>query len=167
MLAKRETPNFITLSAQNGKLGIQNSVGSTGSIDVSGTLLTLNFRMKSKDVEVIPWYTADAVSCKRSGAPLTQKPASLRVEPKKTVFVGGLHGMMSASLLRKMMKDLFGPVKYVVIDTDKNRYPIGSGRVCFSENQGYQKAIDAEFVEVKVCTITLQHYLTPLEFYQL
>ena len=107
--------------------------------------------MKSKDVEVIPWYTADAVSCKRA-APLTQKPTNLRVEPKKTVFVGGLHGMMSASLLRKMMKDLFGPVKYVVIDTDKNRYPIGSGRVCFSENQGYQKAIDAEFVEVKVST---------------
>ena len=109
--------------------------------------------MKAKDVEVIPWYTADAVSCKRN-APLTQKPASLRVEPKKTVFVGGLHGMMSASLLRKMMKDLFGPVKYVVIDTDKNRYPIGSGRVCFSENQGYQKAIDAEFVEVKVRNFT-------------
>jgi len=105
-------------------------------------------RLKSKDVEVIPWYTADAVSCNRSVC-LTQKPASLRVEPKKTVFVGGLHGMMSASLLRKLMKDLFGPVKYVVIDTDKNRYPIGSGRVCFSENQGYQKAIDAEFVEVK------------------
>ena len=111
------------------------------------------FRMKSKDVEVIPWYTADAVSCKRN-APLNQKPANLRVEPKKTVFVGGLHGMMSASLLRNMMKDLFGPVKYVVIDTDKNRYPIGSGRVCFSENQGYQKAIDAEFVEVKVRKIT-------------
>ena len=111
--------------------------------------------MKSKDVEVIPWYTADAVSCKRN-APLTQKPVSLRVEPKKTVFVGGLHGMMSASLLRKMMKDLFGPVKYVVIDTDKNRYPIGSGRVCFSENQGYQKAINAEFVEVKVRYFTLR-----------
>ncbi len=58
--------------------------------------------------------------------------------------------MMSASLLRKLMKELFGHVKYVVIDTDKNRYPIGSGRVCFMENQGYQKAIDAEFVEVKV-----------------
>lgn len=117
-------------------------------------------RMKSKDVEVIPWYTADAVSCKRS-TPLTQKPASLRVEPKKTVFVGGLHGMMSASLLRKMMKDLFGPVKYVVIDTDKNRYPIGSGRVCFSENQGYQKAIDAEFVEVKATKFTKKIQIDP------
>ena len=58
--------------------------------------------------------------------------------------------MMSASLLKKMMGELFGEVKYVDIDTDKNRYPIGSGRVCFFENQGYQKAIDAEFVEVKV-----------------
>ena len=106
------------------------------------------FSMKSKDVEVIPWYTADAVSCKH------QKQTSLRIEPKKTVFVGGLHGMMSASLLRKMMKDLFGPVEYVVIDTDKNRYPIGSGRVRFSENEGYLKAIEAEFVEVKVGNFT-------------
>ena len=104
------------------------------------------FSMKSKDVEVIPWYTADAVS--------HQKQTSLRIEPKKTVFVGGLHGMMSASLLRKMMKDLFGPVEYVVIDTDKNRYPIGSGRVRFSENEGYRKAIEAEFVEVKVSNYT-------------
>ena len=64
--------------------------------------------------------------------------------------------MMSASLLRKMMKDLFGPVEYVVIDTDKNRYPIGSGRVRFSENEGYRKAIEAEFVEVKVSNFTLE-----------
>merc|ERR1711917_164476 len=104
------------------------------------------------DVEVIPWYTADAVSCKRN----SRKQTSLRIEPKKTVFVGGLHGMMSASLLRKMMKDLFGPVEYVVIDTDKNRYPIGSGRVRFSENEGYRKAIEAEFVEVKVSNFTLE-----------
>ena len=108
------------------------------------------FSMKSKDVEVIPWYTADAVSCKGS----SRKQTSLRIEPKKTVFVGGLHGMMSASLLRKMMKDLFGPVEYVVIDTDKNRYPIGSGRVRFSENEGYLKAIETEFVEVKVSNFT-------------
>ena len=49
--------------------------------------------------------------------------------------------MMSASLLKKMMGDLFGDVKYVVIDTDKNKYPIGSGRVCFLENQEYQKVM--------------------------
>jgi len=114
-------------------------------------------RMKSKDVEVIPWYTADAVSCKGS----SRKPTSLRIEPKKTVFVGGLHGMMSASLLRKMMKDLFGPVEYVVIDTDKNRYPIGSGRVRFSENEGYRKAIEAEFVEVKAPKFTKKIQIDP------
>lgn len=35
------------------------------------------------------------------------------------------------------------------IDTDKYKYPIGSGRVTFSSYQSYTKAVAASFVEVK------------------
>ena len=111
------------------------------------------FRMKSKDVEVIPWYTADSVYYRGSSSRNTMHKSNLRIEARKTVFVGGLHGMMSSELLANMMTDLFGEVRYVVIDTDRTKYPIGSGRVCFALNDAYQKAVDAEFVEIKVIMI--------------
>ena len=43
-----------------------------------------------------------------------------------TVFVGGLHGMMTAYSLFCVMNDLFGSVTYSGIDTDRYKYPIGS-----------------------------------------
>jgi len=38
---------------------------------------------------------------------------------------------------------------FIGIDTDKYKYPIGSGRVTFSTYQSYTKAVAASFVEVK------------------
>lgn len=35
------------------------------------------------------------------------------------------------------------------IDTDKFKYPIGSGRITFSSYQSYTKAVAASFIEVK------------------
>ena len=35
------------------------------------------------------------------------------------------------------------------IDTDKHKYPIGSGRVTFSSSRSYMKAVAASFVEIK------------------
>ena len=40
-------------------------------------------------------------------------------------------------------------VVYAGIDTDKHRYPIGSGRVTFGNPQSYMKAVAAAFVEIK------------------
>ena len=50
---------------------------------------------------------------------------SQRLDPSKTVFVGALHGMMTAEGLAHFMNDLFGNVVYAGIDTDKHKYPIG------------------------------------------
>lgn len=43
------------------------------------------------------------------------------------------------------------PIIYIVlgIDTDKYKYPIGSGRVTFYSYQSYAKAVAASFIEVK------------------
>lgn len=35
------------------------------------------------------------------------------------------------------------------IDTDKYKYPIGSGRVTFNNNRSYIKAVSAAFIEIK------------------
>lgn len=47
------------------------------------------------------------------------------------------------------MNDLFDGVVYAGIDTDKYKYPIGSGRVTFNNSRSYMKAVSAAFIEIK------------------
>ena len=60
-------------------------------------------RMRSKEVQIIPWVLADSnyVRC-----------PSQRLDPQKTVFVGALHGMLNAEGLAHIFNDLFGGVVY-------------------------------------------------------
>ena len=70
----------------------------------------------SLQVQVVPWVLSDSN--------FVRQP-SQRLDPSKTVFVGALHGMMTAEGLAHFMNDLFGNVVYAGIDTDKHKYPIG------------------------------------------
>ncbi|CAG4933823.1 unnamed protein product [Parnassius apollo] len=107
-----------------------------------------NMRTKETDglrrarvqVQVIPWALGDACWAR----------AASRLEPARTVFVGALHGMLSAFGLALIMNDLFDGVVYAGIDTDKNKYPIGSGRVTFNNLHSYMTAVSAAYVEI--CT---------------
>ena len=47
------------------------------------------------------------------------------------------------------MNDLFGGVVYAGIDTDRYKYPIGSGRVTFGNQRSFMRAVKAGFVEIK------------------
>jgi len=67
-------------------------------------------------VQVIPWMLSDSN--------FVRQP-SQRLDANKTVFVGALHGMISAEILSNIMNDLFGNVVYAGIDCDKHKYPIG------------------------------------------
>lgn len=97
-------------------------------------------RMRFKEVQVIPWILADSNYIKnQSGRP----------DLHRTVFVGALHGMLTAEGLAKVMNDLFGGVAYVGIDSDKYKYPLGSGRCSFNNQRSYMKAVSAAFIEVK------------------
>ncbi|XP_048119572.1 cytoplasmic polyadenylation element-binding protein 1 isoform X2 [Alosa alosa] len=109
-------------------------------------------RMRSKDVQVIPWVISDSnyVRC-----------PSQRLDPSKTVFVGALHGMLNAEALASIMNDLFGGVMYAGIDTDKHKYPIGSGRVTFNNQRSYLKAVSAAFVEIKTPKFTKKVQIDP------
>ncbi len=71
---------------------------------------------------MIPWVISDSnyVSC-----------PSQRLDPRNTVFVGALHGMLNAEALASIMNDLFGGVVYAGIDTDKHKYPIGEDKSIF------------------------------------
>jgi len=97
-------------------------------------------RLVSKEAQVIPWPVGDSnfVRC-----------PSQQLDPRMTVFVGALHGMLNAEGLAHIFNDLFDGVVYAGIDTDRYKYPIGSGRVTFSNWKSYMKAVTAAFIEIK------------------
>lgn len=109
-------------------------------------------RMRSKEIQVIPWVIGDSnfVHC-----------PSQRLDPSKTVFVGALHGMLNAEGLAHIMNDLFGGVVYAGIDTDKYKYPIGSGRITFNNHKSYMKAVSAAFIEIKTPRFTKKVQVDP------
>ncbi|KAH0509021.1 Cytoplasmic polyadenylation element-binding protein 1, partial [Microtus ochrogaster] len=84
-----------------------------------------------------------------------------RLDPSRTVFVGALHGMLNAEALAAILNDLFGGVVYAGIDTDKHKYPIGSGRVTFNNQRSYLKAVSAAFVEIKTTKFTKKVQIDP------
>uniref|UniRef100_A0A182JMG7 Uncharacterized protein n=1 Tax=Anopheles atroparvus TaxID=41427 RepID=A0A182JMG7_ANOAO len=109
-------------------------------------------RIKSKDVEVIPWNIADSNYVKST---------SQKLDPTKTVFVGALHGQLTAEGLAKIMNDLFDGVVYVGIDTDKYKYPLGSARVTFNNSRSYMKAVVAAFIEIRTAKFTKKLQVDP------
>uniref|UniRef100_A0A3B3SP51 Cytoplasmic polyadenylation element binding protein 1 n=1 Tax=Paramormyrops kingsleyae TaxID=1676925 RepID=A0A3B3SP51_9TELE len=52
-------------------------------------------------------------------------------------------------------------VMYAGIDTDKHKYPIGSGRVTFNNQRSYLKAVSAAFVEIKTPKFTKKVQIDP------
>lgn len=60
-------------------------------------------RIKEKEVEVIPWIIGDSNYI---------KSANQKLESTKTVFVGALHGKLTAEGLARIMNDLFDGVIY-------------------------------------------------------
>ncbi|CAF3976799.1 unnamed protein product, partial [Rotaria magnacalcarata] len=96
---------------------------------------------KRKSIQLIPWFTEDAqwMSSNRHDAAMCEL---LKDDPyKTTVFVGALHGMMTAYALARIFSKLFGEVDFAAIDTDRNKYPIGSGRVIFTSIHSYFSAM--------------------------
>lgn len=102
-------------------------------------------RTKAKEVEVIPWNQEDTSYVPQN------KAASLpsKIDSRTTIFVGALHGMLNAHGLAKVMNESFGEVIHAGLDTDKYKYPIGSGRVTFRNRQSYVKAIKARFISIR------------------
>uniref|UniRef100_A0A5S6Q7E1 RRM domain-containing protein n=1 Tax=Trichuris muris TaxID=70415 RepID=A0A5S6Q7E1_TRIMR len=105
-----------------------------------------------RQVQIIPWVIADSNFIVSTDE---------KLDAKKTVFVGALHGMITAIVLANVMNDLFGGVVYAGIDTDKYKYPIGSGRVTFDNETSYLRAVTAAFVEVKTMKFVKKVQIDP------
>lgn len=96
--------------------------------------------IKDKPVQIRPWRLSDADFVLDS---------TLALDPRKTVFVGGVPRPLKASELANIMNNLYGGVCYAGIDTDPElKYPKGAGRVAFSSHQSYIAAISARYVHL-------------------
>ncbi|CAO1431420.1 unnamed protein product, partial [Diamesa serratosioi] len=97
--------------------------------------------IKNKPVQIRPWRLSDADFV---------LDASMPLDPRKTVFVGGVPRPLKALELAMIMDRLYGGVCYAGIDTDPElKYPKGAGRVAFSNQQSYIAAISARFVQLQ------------------
>ncbi|XP_075262758.1 cytoplasmic polyadenylation element-binding protein 2-like isoform X2 [Convolutriloba macropyga] len=97
--------------------------------------------IKDKAVQIRPWNLADSDYVMDGAQPL---------DPRKTIFVGGVPRPLKAQELARIMDRLYGGVCYAGIDTDPElKYPKGAGRVAFSNQQSYIAAISARFVQLQ------------------
>lgn len=97
--------------------------------------------MKDKPVQIRPWCLNDSDFVMDGSQPL---------DPRKTIFVGGVPRPLKAIELAMIMDRFYGGVCYAGIDTDPElKYPKGAGRVAFSNQQSYIAAISARFVQLQ------------------
>ncbi|XP_075697115.1 cytoplasmic polyadenylation element-binding protein 3 isoform X5 [Rhinoderma darwinii] len=97
--------------------------------------------IKDKPVQIRPWNLSDSDFVMDGSQPL---------DPRKTIFVGGVPRPLQAVELAMIMDRLYGGVCYAGIDTDPElKYPKGAGRVAFSNQQSYIAAISARFVQLQ------------------
>lgn len=97
--------------------------------------------IKDKPVQIRPWNIGDADFVMDGSQPL---------DPRKTIFVGGVPRPLRAVELAMIMDRLYGGVCYSGIDVDPElKYPKGAGRVAFSNQQSYIAAISARFIQLQ------------------
>lgn len=120
---------------------VQNLIDSCIQDDDKLYLCVSSPTIKDKPVQIRPWRLSDADFV---------LDASLPLDPRKTVFVGGVPRPLKAVELAMIMDRLYGGVCYAGIDTDPElKYPKGAGRVAFSNQQSYIAAISARFVQLQ------------------
>uniref|UniRef100_A0A1I7XJR9 Cytoplasmic polyadenylation element-binding protein 1 n=1 Tax=Heterorhabditis bacteriophora TaxID=37862 RepID=A0A1I7XJR9_HETBA len=96
--------------------------------------------MRDKPVQVRPWRLADMDF---------MVDIEMTMDPRRTVFIGGVPRPTRASELAECLRKLYGPVCYVGIDIDPElKYPKGAARVTFTTTQAFIAAINGRFVHV-------------------
>ncbi|CAF1281760.1 unnamed protein product [Adineta steineri] len=124
---------------------------------------------RRKSIQIIPWFVEDSQWIAESdytsnGYGNWEQRLNSTECINRTVFVGALHGMMTAYALARICHELFGDVEYAAIDTDRNKYPIGSGRVVFVNAHSYYAAVTANYLMIecdKFCkVIQIDPYLS-------
>ncbi|CAF4363401.1 unnamed protein product [Rotaria sp. Silwood2] len=109
---------------------------------------------RRKSIQIIPWFVEDSQwiaegDYTSNGYGNWEQRLNSTECINRTVFVGALHGMMTAYALARICHELFGDVEHAAIDTDRNKYPIGSGRVIFVNAHSYYAAVTANYLMIK------------------
>jgi len=103
-------------------------------------LLLSSQTVRDKPVQVRPWLVRDMNYVPKPYLPL---------DPRRTVFIGGLPRPTRAIDLAKIVERYFGDVAYVGIDTDPElNYPKGAARVTFCATKSYIAALQSRFVRI-------------------
>uniref|UniRef100_A0A0R3S4K3 Cytoplasmic polyadenylation element-binding protein 1 n=1 Tax=Elaeophora elaphi TaxID=1147741 RepID=A0A0R3S4K3_9BILA len=93
-----------------------------------------------KLVQIRPWRLADADYVVEASIPLYARRA---------IFVGGVPRPIKAVELAHIMDRLYGSVGCAGIDTDiEYKYPKGAGRIAFTNQNSYMKAITDRYVQL-------------------
>jgi len=93
-------------------------------------------------VQIRPWSLQDADFVMDGSQPL---------DPRKTIFVGGVPRPLRSVELAVIMNKYYSGVCYAGIDVDPElKYPKGAGRVAFSNHTSYINAINNRFIQLKI-----------------
>ncbi|XP_022648196.1 uncharacterized protein LOC111244911 isoform X2 [Varroa destructor] len=117
--------------------------------------------------QVIPWATQDndwisPDMTTHVGANAVASSSCSGPKQRNTcVFIGGVHGEVSAKGLQLIMAQLFGPVLHAGIDTDCHGYPSGSARVTFASQESFYRALRAGFVQLETARFSKLMQLDP------
>ncbi|KAI1710116.1 RNA recognition motif domain-containing protein [Ditylenchus destructor] len=123
------------------------------------SMRTGKFDGACRKVEIIPWIFSDTVYSLPYSHGLRYDSWH---EDSNTVFVGALHGLITASALATIMEETFGGIiMRVTINTDKYNYPIGSGHVTFADNASYNRAIKARFLVIRTSKFVKKIQIDP------
>ncbi|OQR67082.1 Cytoplasmic polyadenylation element-binding-like [Tropilaelaps mercedesae] len=98
---------------------------------------------RERQVQLIPWLVDD------SDLPQFEVEGGRPEISNRTVFVGALHGEMTAKDLAIVMQETFGTVLAVGLDTDKFKYPCGTARVTFQHPRSQASALKAGYIRVE------------------
>uniref|UniRef100_A0A915DPT0 Cytoplasmic polyadenylation element-binding protein 1 n=1 Tax=Ditylenchus dipsaci TaxID=166011 RepID=A0A915DPT0_9BILA len=103
-------------------------------------LLISSPTMREKPVQVRPWCLTDMDYMPRP---------NFYLEPRRTVFIGGVPRPTKASEIAFVLESHFGSVCYVGIDIDPElKYPKGAARVTFNTTKSFVAAISGKFVNI-------------------
>ncbi|XP_029657966.1 translational regulator orb2-like [Octopus sinensis] len=107
----------------------------------------------SKAVQIRPWRLVDA-NCVLDD--------TKSIDPRLTIFVGGVPRPLKSVELALLLNDQFGNVCYAGIDTDcELRYPKGAARVAFCQQSSYIAAISSRFAHLQLGDISKRVEIKP------
>ncbi|KAK5968272.1 Cytoplasmic polyadenylation element-binding protein 4 [Trichostrongylus colubriformis] len=136
---KLSTSGYVFLVYENED-AVLNLLRNCISSDGSFFMLFTEDCIVPKWAQVRPWYLSSIAHI--------PDPDS-QVDPRLTVFIGGVPRPLAAQELASLLEENFGKLVYCEIDVDPDLlYPKGAARAVFASYAGYVKAIQTRYLQI-------------------